>query len=188
MRFFIFSLFFILITISPYHLPLLSAQIRPPVVAGKFYPADPAELKKAVDSYLKNAPEPPKFPGPVLCLLVPHAGYDFSAPIAAAGYKSLATKYSTVVIIGAAHAIPVKGAAIYPSGEFLTPLGRVKVDTGLAKKLLKESPLFEDNRRAHAGEHSVEVQLPFLQRKLEEGFKILPIVMNTDDFETAIKI
>lgn len=163
------------------------AEIRPPAVAGKFYPSDPEELKKAVDEYLAKAPPPQKLPGRVLCLLVPHAGYEFSAPVAAAGYRAVTGPYETVVILGSAHTMQVKGAAVCPSGSFQTPLGKIDIDEKLAKELIAASSLFENLPQAHEREHSIEVQLPFLIRKLKTPFKILPIVMNTDDPDTAIK-
>lgn len=162
---------------------------RNPAVAGTFYPAGAVALKKAVDGYLKKAPSPKKLPGPLICLLVPHAGYEFSAGVAAAGYRAVTKDYPTVVLIGAAHTVPVKGAAVYPSGSFATPLGDVPIDKKLCRSLLEGFPLlFEDSVTAHLMEHSLEVQLPFLIRIFKSPFKIVPIVINTDDLDTAVKI
>ncbi len=164
-------------------------QKRNPTVAGTFYPAGAAALKKAVDGYLKKGPSPKKLSGEMICLLVPHAGYEFSAGVAATGFGAVTKDYPTVVLIGAAHTVPpIKGAAVYPSGSFATPLGDVQVDKKLCESLLKASPLFENNIKAHLREHSLEVQLPFLIRIFKSPFKIVPIVMNTDDLDTAVKI
>ncbi|MBI5241021.1 MAG: AmmeMemoRadiSam system protein B [Elusimicrobia bacterium] len=155
---------------------------RAPAVAGQFYPADPAELSRAVDTYLSQAKAPDRLPGPLMALVVPHAGYEYSAPVAAFGYKAVSGPYDTVVVIGAGHRSRVEAAGLYARGAFLTPLGRVPVDEALAARLMKGSPdLFQDRPDAHQGEHSIEVQLPFLIRRLKAGWKLLPVVMNTDD-------
>jgi len=154
---------------------------RAPAVAGAFYPGDPAELKKAVDESLAKAPQPPKLAGPVVSLMVPHAGYAFSATVAAAGYKAVSDSYDVVVVFGAAHAMPVPAAALDDVEAFETPLGDVPVDRNLTSRLLQDKALFQDMPQAHVREHSIEVQLPFLIRLLKPGFKLLPILMNTDD-------
>jgi AmmeMemoRadiSam system protein B/AmmeMemoRadiSam system protein A len=164
------------------------AEARPPVAAGAFYPADPSELSRAVDNYLTQAPAPAKLPGTPLALVVPHAGYEFSAPVAAAAYRAISGKYDTVIVIGAAHTMAVAGAALYAQGTFDTPLGRVEVDERLAAVLLKQPDLFQNEPRAHAREHSIEVQLPFLIKRLKPGWKLLPIVMNTDDIRICERV
>ncbi|MFA6003222.1 MAG: AmmeMemoRadiSam system protein B, partial [Elusimicrobiota bacterium] len=164
------------------------AQIRNPAVAGQFYPADAKELGRAVDSYLAKAPAPAKLPGPIVALVVPHAGYEFSAPVAAHAYKAVSGAYDTVVVIGAAHTAAVAGAALYAKGAFATPLGPVPVDEELAARLLQDSDLFQDDPRAHSREHSVEVQLPFLIKRLKPGWKLLPLIMNTEDPATSFRI
>jgi AmmeMemoRadiSam system protein B/AmmeMemoRadiSam system protein A len=165
---------------------LACASPRPCAVAGKFYPEDKAELAREVDSFLEKAPSPKALP-PVLGLLVPHAGYEFSAPAAAWAYKAVSGSYEVVAILGAAHAVRVPSAALYAKGSFATPLGELAVDEPLAAKLLASRGIFSDMPEAHAREHSVEVQLPFLIRRLKPGFKILPIVMNTEDPEAAVR-
>jgi len=167
---------------------LCAAQHRPPAVSGLFYPADPAELGRAVDNYLAEAPAPPKLPGPLLALVVPHAGYEFSAPVAAAGYRAVSGAYDAVVVFGTAHHMRVAAAALYAKGAFDTPLGPVPVDEVLAARLLKDPRLFQDEPQAHSKEHSVEVQLPFLIKRLKPGWKLLPIIMNTEDLQVCLRV
>ncbi|HAM34875.1 MAG TPA: hypothetical protein DEB40_04730 [Elusimicrobia bacterium] len=168
--------------------PRLAAQDRAPARAGQFYPANMKELGQAIAGYLARAPEPAKLPGPLVALIVPHAGYEFSAPVAAAGYRHLAATYDTVVIFAAAHTMPVAGSALYARGAFSTPLGRVPIDETLAARLLKDQALFQDEPRAHLQEHSVEVQLPFLIQSLKPGWKLLPLVLNTENPQVALRV
>ncbi|MDD2804629.1 MAG: AmmeMemoRadiSam system protein B [Elusimicrobiales bacterium] len=156
------------------------AGAREAAVAGKFYPADPAGLARLVDGYL--APGGQKKPeGGVVAVLAPHAGYEFSGRLAGMAYWFAADSYETVVILATGHTEAVKGAALLASDFYETPLGRVQPDRQLAAALLKASPLFEDRPSAHLREHAVEVQLPFLQRKLKKPFKLLAATLNTDD-------
>jgi hypothetical protein len=167
----------------------LQAGDRAPAVAGAFYPADPVELSRAVDSALAKAETSAILRHRPLALVVPHAGYEYSAPVAAAGYRTVSGAYDTVVVIGAAHRARVEAAGLYSRGAFLTPLGRVPVDENLAARLVKDSPaLFQDQPEAHRGEHSIEVQLPFLIKRLKPGWKLLPLLMNTDDSAVSVRV
>lgn len=157
-----------------------AAFARAPAVAGQFYPSDKAELASFVDAAL-SAKSAAKARGAVVAVLAPHAGYEFSGRIAGLAYKDIADSYDTVVILGTAHTEAVKGAALLAADFYETPLGKVLPDKELAAALLKASPLFEDRPSAHAREHSVEVQLPFLQRRLKKPFKLLAAVLNTSD-------
>lgn len=156
------------------------AAAREPAVAGAFYPADPAQLARAVDAWLVP-PAGHKAAGKVTALLAPHAGYDFSGRLAGMAYWHAGSAYDTVVILATGHTEGVKGAALLASDAYKTPLGRVEPDRELAAALMKASPLFEDRPSAHLREHAVEVQLPFLQRKLKKPFKLLPAVLNSSD-------
>ena len=162
-------------------LPLrsISAEERPPAVAGQFYPADPVVLGQTVDRYLAQAPRH-ELPGRLIALLVPHAGYEYSGALAAEGFKAISGNYTTFVLVGTAHHVGLKGAALIAHGSFRTPLGAVPIDEKLATRLLRESSAFEERPDAHAAEHSIEVQLPFLQRRFH-NFKIVPIIMNNED-------
>ncbi|HAH06874.1 MAG TPA: hypothetical protein DCM05_10170 [Elusimicrobia bacterium] len=165
-----------------------AAEKRVCAVAGAFYPGEPGALKQTVSAYLAKAPEPPKLPGPVVGLLVPHAGYAYSAPTAAQAYKAVSGAYDTVVVIGAAHTARVAAAALYDGEAFESPLGDVPLERNLIALLLKNKALFEDLPKAHLREHSIEVQLPFLLSRLEPGFKLVPIAMNTEDPSVAEKV
>jgi len=154
--------------------------IRQPAVAGQFYPEDKEELKKQINKYLAAAPEQ-KIAGQVKAMMVPHAGYDFSGPVAAYGYKLLVgQKIKTIVLIGNSHHDYFSGLAIEASDSWQTPLGMVEVDQALAKKLVAAESDIKFNSQPHQYEHSLEVQLPFLQTVLTEGFKIVPILFGNE--------
>ncbi len=151
--------------------------IKEPNVAGAFYPDAPAELSQMIDGFLESAkPEPVE--GEIFVLISPHAGYGFSGQTAAFGYKLIKGKpYKTVIVIGPSHYFGFSGVSIYPQGSFRTPLGDLEVDKEFTQKLLNldEEIIFEP--AAFEKEHSIEAQLPFLQKVLSDGFKIVPIVM-----------
>jgi hypothetical protein len=153
--------------------------IRPAAVAGTFYPAEPAELAALVAGMLAAAPADGgnDAVAPV-ALIVPHAGLVYSGPIAATAYARLAPwqdAITRVVVIGPAHRVPVRGLALSSAAAFATPLGKVTVDQR-ANALLSGVPGVHVDDRAHAAEHSIEVQLPFLQTVLGPGWTLLPIV------------
>ncbi len=158
---------------------------RPPAVAGQFYPADPEALRSNVDGFLSRAARHP-LEGELVAILVPHAGYEYSGAVAAEGFRAIASDPATVVLLGPSHHVGVRGAALVAHGSFRTPLGTVPIDETLAGRLLAASPVFAEQADAHAPEHSLEVQLPFLQRRFK-NFRIVPILMNTDDREVARK-
>lgn len=155
-----------------------AAGIRPPAVAGLFYPGPPAELRDAVSEYLAQAPAiagaPPK------ALIVPHAGYIYSGGIAAAAYSQLAHHHSQirrVVLIGPSHRVYLRGMAVPTAEAFQTPLGVVPIDRELKSRVLGLSQVIEADA-PHASEHCLEVQLPFLQMVLEE-FTLLPVALGS---------
>ena len=165
----------------------LPAGAREPAVAGQFYPADAKELAKTVDAFLV----PPKGftpPAKITAVIAPHAGYEYSGRLAGLAYAGIADSYDTVVILATGHTEAVKGAALLASDSYKTPLGTVEPDRALAAALMKASPLFEDRPSAHLREHAVEVQLPFLQRKLKKPFRLLPAVLNTENAEDLKRI
>src|SRR5512135_2448938 len=150
--------------------------IRPAVFAGQFYEADPARLASLVDGYLAAAAATAPPPGRIVGLVAPHAGYVYSGPTAGAAYAPLKGRaVDTVVIVGPSHRFAFDGASIWPDGGFETPLGLARVDAALAKDIAKASG-FRFLPEAFAEEHSVEVQVPFVQRALP-GAAIVPIVM-----------
>jgi len=153
---------------------------RPPVHAGFFYPEAKKELEEMIDGFLKLA-SIPDTKARVLGLVLPHAGYVFSGQVAAFGFKSLRKEnIDTVIIIGDSHYEYFDGVSIYPQGKWLTPLGSVEVDQDLAQKIISESDRFFFRSSAHLQEHSIEVQLPFLQRVLK-SFKIVPIIFGSEN-------
>jgi MEMO1 family protein len=155
---------------------LTSPTVRPPAVAGMFYPADAPALRTEVDNLLGSAPRrlalAPK------ALIVPHAGYVYSGPIAATAYACLASHarhISRVVLIGPAHRVAVRGLATPGADRFATPLGEVPLDTATLAKL-EDLPHISRSAPAHSQEHALEVQLPFLQRVLHE-FELVPLLV-----------
>lgn len=157
----------------------LAQGLRPAVFAGQFYPADATALAAAIDGYLAAAeaaaPAAPPA-GRIVGLVAPHAGYVYAGRTAAASYALLRGQaIDTVVIIGPSHRFAFEGVSIWPDGGFETPLGVARVDAALAKEITKASG-FRFQREAFAEEHSVEVQVPFVQRVLP-GAAIVPIVM-----------
>ena len=162
---------------------------RPPAVAGSFYSADPDALRKDLE-FLFNRALPGSSPGQVLAIIAPHAGYPYSGEVAASSYKQVDAKksYKNVFLIGSSHRFAFEGAAIYQSGNFETPLGVVPVNQDLAQELTKNESTFIKHEQAHLSEHSLEVQLPFLQYYLEKDFKLVPILLGTRSQRTCQKI
>ncbi len=160
------------------------ADARQAAVAGQFYPGDKKELAAFVDAAIAAG----KKADGAVALVAPHAGYPFSGRLAGLAYAAAGDSYDTVVVLGTAHTEAVKGAALLGSDFYETPLGRVEPDRALGAALMKASPLFEERPSAHAREHSVEVQLPFLQRRLKKPFKLLGAVMNTGDAAAAREV
>jgi len=155
-------------------------RVRQPAVAGQFYPDDPTELKRDIESYLSKAKKPAS---PSRVLISPHAGYIFSGPVAGFGYAALDKSIKTVIILGPPHHVYVRGIASAGADWFQTPLGRVAVDTARVNKLLSAKLAYEDPN-AHEPEHSIEVQVPFLQVVLS-SFKIVPLLVNDIDPQKA---
>lgn len=150
--------------------------VRKPVVAGAFYDGDKAALAARIDAYLSAVKDLPTISGDVRAIVCPHAGYVYSGPTAAYAYRLVQGKpYETVVIIGTSHQYGLDGASIYLKGGFETPLGVAPVDEKLASAIAKASG-FSYVAEAHDKEHSVEVQVPFIQKVLPDA-KIVPIVM-----------
>ncbi|NVM20397.1 MAG: AmmeMemoRadiSam system protein B [Desulfobacterales bacterium] len=152
-------------------------KVRPPAVAGMFYPVAADELRQMVGTLLKNA-SGLEAPGKIRALVSPHAGYVYSGIVAAAGYRQIDPATMTVILLGPSHRAPLMGASIAEVKAYRTPLGDVPL-ARLALKL-RRSPHFGCVAEAHQGEHSLEVQLPFLQVMLK-GFEIVPILTGGAD-------
>ena len=191
MKGYFFKLFIVLIVlVSSASCKQQGNQIdRQPAVAGQFYPVDPTELKSTLKTLFSKAAHTKNFQN-VVAVIVPHAGYVYSGEVAASGFNQInpTKEYENIFIIGSSHHVSFEGASIYSRGDFITPLGIVKVNRQLAEQLIKKYDFFSNRTDAHAGEHSLEVQLPFLQYKLKKDFKIVPIVLGTQSPEMCKKI
>ena len=150
-------------------------KIRQPAVAGSFYPADPVELSTLLDKDLAVTGRPGP---PPKAMIVPHAGYIYSGPVAASGYarlKPVVNQITRVVLLGPAHRVAFKGLAIPAASTFKTPLGDIPLDTASLREISRLPQVHIDDE-AHRLEHSLEVHLPFLQRTLT-GFTLVPVVV-----------
>lgn len=160
--------------------------LRKAVWAGHFYEADPIRLSRLLDVYLAES-EVHSVPGQVVGLIAPHAGYVYSGRVAASGYSLMKGQpVESVVIIGPSHHYGFEGCSIYLQGGFETPLGLVEVDSSLAKELSRQSG-FGYIMEAHAREHSIEVQVPFIQ-KVFPGARIVPVVMGYQTERTVQRL
>ncbi len=161
-------------------------KIREPAFAGQFYPADSSKLSKAIDYYLGDA-EVLKTDKPI-ALIAPHAGYVYAGQIIADAYNQAKNyTYDLVVILGTNHTTAgFDKIGIYPGIGFQTPLGTSEIDTALAQELIESNKDCVYNEEVHSKEHSVEVQLPFIQH-LFPNAKILPVVIGTPDYEMCTR-
>jgi MEMO1 family protein len=151
--------------------------LRPPAVAGRFYPDDPAELARQIAAFASSAEEPPR---PALACLVPHAGYRYSGHVAGAVYARLKLP-RRFLLLGPRHFPRGKPQAILSEGSWETPLGRAEIDSELARDLKGAYPQLSEDSAAHETEHAIEVQLPFLQ-SLAGDFRFVPIALGPTDY------
>jgi AmmeMemoRadiSam system protein B/AmmeMemoRadiSam system protein A len=164
-------------------------KVRQAAVAGAFYPADPKELSAMIDDLLAKVSGPP-ITDPILAAVAPHAGYQYSGPVAAYTYAALkGRKYSRVIVIAPTHYVAFDYTSVYDGDAYTTPLGTVPVDKAFAQKLAKMSSTMQLSGRGHdptsaGGEHAIEVQLPWLQKVLG-NFEIVPIVMGDQSYESS---
>ncbi|MDY0038997.1 MAG: AmmeMemoRadiSam system protein B, partial [Desulforhabdus sp.] len=162
-------------------------KIRESVIAGSWYPGQADTLKREVQKYLDQAAVSP-LKGDIVGLIVPHAGYVYSGGVAAHAYKLLLDQpFERVLIVAPSHRAYFKGASVYKLGGYRTPLGVVPLDRELVDSLLKQPIEIDYVPQAHAQEHSLEIQLPFLQVVIKE-FKLTPIVMGDQAFENCSKL
>jgi AmmeMemoRadiSam system protein B/AmmeMemoRadiSam system protein A len=153
---------------------------RHPAVAGSFYPSASDRLRNELGGYFKNAGEPK--PGTrVVALLVPHAGYVYSGRTAAQGFAAVPADaiYDNIFLIGVSHRYAFEGAAVFTSGNMVTPLGTMLVNREIGQKLESTNKWFIEKNEAHGPEHSLEVQLPFIQYHFRTIPKIVPILIGT---------
>lgn len=153
---------------------------RKPIVAGQFYTANATELKNEVSELFKIAKKTNE-KGFSKIIISPHAGYVFSGEVAASAYNQIDSshKYDNIFIIASSHRASFGGVSVYNIGNYETPIGEVKVNTKICNELISKSKLFSYQHNADALEHSIEVQLPFLQYLYKEDLQIVPIVIGT---------
>ncbi len=157
--------------------------IRRPAVAGTFYPSSPEQLTAIIDTFLSAVPDYPK--RDYIGAVVPHAGYIYSGPIAAHAYRALSTvSPEHIVVAGPNHTGYGAAVSVWPDGVWETPLGHVPVDSELTSRIVDRSDYAVPDYDAHIFEHSVEVQLPFLQR-VYGSFSFVPITMMYQEPDAA---
>jgi MEMO1 family protein len=158
--------------------------LRMPAVAGRFYPSDPRELTTSIREY--SRPDPKHEPIPARACLVPHAGYMYSGHVAGAVFARV-TLPQKIIVVGVRHYPRGEPAAILSSGAWRTPLGDAPIDEALAAVLRQECPLLREDSTAHSTEHSLEVQVPFLQ-VLAPGFSFVPVALGTVQFDSLVSV
>ncbi|PIF05505.1 MAG: AMMECR1 domain-containing protein [Draconibacterium sp.] len=167
-----------------------TANIREARFAGTFYTDNAKALEEEMSRYF--AIEVNGKNGKSACpqaLIVPHAGYVYSGEVAASAYRRIPviSKIQRVIILASSHRYTFSGASVY-LGDYSTPFGKVETDKDLAAQLLHASPLFQQHKDAHYHEHSLEVQLPFLQYRLQNKFLLLPLILGTQTPDTCREI
>jgi hypothetical protein len=161
--------------------------VRPAGVAGSFYPSDPKELAATIDGMLAKAPAPP-IPDPIIAVVAPHAGYQYSGPVAAYTYAALkGRKFSRVVVIAPSHYEAFDFSAVYDGAAYTTPLGTVPIDKEFVEQLGHMGPTIRLSSQGHTptpqgSEHALEVELPWLQRVLG-NFALVPVIMGDQTYE-----
>ncbi|MGA3262704.1 MAG: AmmeMemoRadiSam system protein B [Terracidiphilus sp.] len=164
-------------------------KVRQAGVAGSFYPADPKELSSMIDDMLSHVSQP-AITDPILAAVAPHAGYQYSGPVAAYTYAALkGRKFSRVVVIAPSHHESFDFTSVYDGDAYATPLGNVPVDKAFAAKLVKMSSTMKLSSRGHdatseGAEHAIEVELPWLQKVLGD-FQLVPIDMGDQSYESS---
>ncbi len=160
---------------------------REPYAAGRFYPASETELRNMLNTLFTDAVQK-DFLDP-LALIVPHAGYVFSGEVSATAYKLIDRnrKYKHIFLIGSSHTMYFNGASIYTRGDYPTPLGNIGIDP-LSMQLVADNNFITDDPKPHLTEHSIEVQLPFLQFWLKNPFTIIPIIIGGDSESNCRKL
>ena len=167
-----------------------NSTVRTAEFAGKFYPGTKDTLKHELEELFMHAKETTNKNLPLRALIAPHAGYVFSGKVAASAYNQIPdnANYKRIFILASSHQYHFRGAALFTNGNYATPLGEIKTDTDTTEKLLNASTMFLSKPEAHNFEHSLEVQLPFLQQKLGNDFLLVPIVLGTNNANDCKKI
>ncbi len=156
--------------------------VRRAAVAGRFYPADAEECRRLLDALRRPAEATP-----AVGVVMPHAGWIYSGPTAMLGAQAVAAaRPQTVVVFGAVHVPDPNRASLFGSGIWRTPLGELRIDEELARRVEKRSPDVTHDPAAHAYEHSIEVELPLLQYLLGDGFLLLPVMVRPGPWAEAV--
>ncbi len=165
----------------------MQTQDRQPAVAGTFYTNHPQLLRDEIHTFF-NSCETDDINGEIMALISPHAGYMYSGQVAAYGYGLLKGQhFDTVIVIAPSHHVHFEGNSVYNRGGYQTPLGRIPLDTELVGQLEQHPDIITFRPDAHAREHSLEVQLPFLQDVLD-GFSLVPIIMGNQDWDNCVRL
>lgn len=162
---------------------------REAAVAGQFYPSSAKSLRNDLHELFRKAVTQ-KTSQAVRAIISPHAGYMFSGEVAAAAFKQIPPNktYQNIFVLASSHRYSFNGAAVYTSGNYLTPLGEIRVNKKIGKSLLSASSVFVQHNDSHDYEHSLEVQLPFLQYRLANDFTLVPIIIGANTAETCKKL
>ncbi len=162
----------------------MEKDIRKSVIAGTWYPGNPRILRSDIEKFFHNVPVE-KVEGKITGLIVPHAGYVYSGQVAAFAYKIIRGEtFDAVILLGPSHRTFFHGVSVYDRGGYETPLGIVPVDVSLAKDIMAQSKMISHIPAAHSQEHSLEIQIPFLQVALRE-FRFVPLVLGEQDRQTC---
>ena len=171
--------------------------LRRPAVAGSFYAGDSKSLNIQIENCFLHKIGPGEIPlvntkrqNNVIGLISPHAGYMYSGPVAANGFYKIALggKPDTIIILGPNHQGFGENVSIMAEGKWKTPLGELEIDAEMAEDILKKSKIIKNDKKAHQYEHSIEVQLPFIQYIFGKDIKFVPICMTRQDIDTDIEI
>jgi AmmeMemoRadiSam system protein B/AmmeMemoRadiSam system protein A len=162
---------------------------REPVAAGRFYPADKETLEKDLSALFASCTKL-KDIRRVRAIISPHAGYVFSGKAAASAFSSIpaGSVYKNVFLIGSSHVMAFDGASVYTSGDYISPLGKIKVNKEIASRLKSENKIFNFPETSHISEHSLEVQIPFIQFYFKDTPQIIPIIIGTSNIKTIREI
>jgi len=172
-------------------------EIRKPAVAGSFYAGDLKSLNRQIERCFLHKIGPGEIPlvstqrqNNIIGLISPHAGYMYSGPVAANGFYKIALDGApdTVIILGPNHRGIGEDVSIMAEGKWETPLGELKIDTDIAESILRNSKIIKNDKKAHQFEHSIEVQLPFIQYIFGKNIKFVPICMTRQDINTDVEI
>ncbi len=162
-----------------------AAEVKNADLAGSWYPAGRTELAAMLENYLNTA-NPGKIDGQVLAIISPHAGYQFSGPVAAYGYKALQGRdIKTVIIIGFSHRKFFDGISVYAKGSWHTPLGDVAIDEKIANRMISGNNRIKFDPGLFNEENSVEMQVPFIQTVFKDA-RIVPVAFGTQDYNDAV--